>query len=241
MKINVDTHTHTIASGHAYSSIREMAKMAKKHKLEALAITDHAPDMPGAPGLYYFQNLKVMPKKMYDVKMLYGVELNILNEAGEVDLGQELLGHLDIKIASIHTPCFQAEIKKEQITRAYMNTMENPYVDIIGHPDDDRFPIDYPLLVKKAKKTGTLLEINNSSLSPFSFRKNAEENIRKLLSYCKEEGTMVVMGTDAHVDEAVGIYDCSIPIIEELRFPLELIANTSLKKLQANLKNMKSH
>ena len=56
MKIMVDTHTHTLASGHAYNTIREMAKMAADKGLEGLALTEHAPQMPGSCHLFYFQN-----------------------------------------------------------------------------------------------------------------------------------------------------------------------------------------
>ncbi len=55
--------------------------------------------------------------------------------------------------------------------------LENPYVDIIGHPHDGRFPVDMKRLVNKAKKTGTLLEVNNSSLRPEGFRGEYEREL----------------------------------------------------------------
>ena len=58
MKILLDTHSHTIASGHAYSTINEMAYSANKKGLKLLCITDHAPKMPGAPDSVYFRNFK---------------------------------------------------------------------------------------------------------------------------------------------------------------------------------------
>lgn len=235
MNIKVDTHTHTLASGHAYSTIREMAKAAKEHGLEALAITDHAPTMPGGPHLFYFQNTKVLPREMEGVQMLYGVELNILNEEGEVDLPIEVIDKLDIRIASMHTPCYAGEITKENITRAYMNVMENSRIDIIGHPDDARFPIDYEKLVRKAKETNTLLEVNNSSLHPQSFRQGAKENIRELLKECKKQKVQVVIGTDSHVDVDVGICNFAAAAMEEVDFPPELVANTEFDKLKERL------
>lgn len=62
MKFLVDTHSHTIASGHAYSTITEMAEAAAAKGLKALALTEHAPEMPGTCGLFYFQNLDVVPR-----------------------------------------------------------------------------------------------------------------------------------------------------------------------------------
>ena len=91
MEIKIDTHTHTIASGHAYNTIREMASMAARKWLEGLAITEHAPKMPGSCGLYYFQNLKVVPRQMENLRLLFGVELNILDENGTVDLPEDTI------------------------------------------------------------------------------------------------------------------------------------------------------
>ena len=106
MKIMVDTHTHTLASGHAYNTIREMAKMAADKGLEGLALTEHAPQMPGSCHLFYFQNLKVVPRELYGVRLLMGTELNIMDETGRVDIAQNWLEQMDIAIASIHTPCY---------------------------------------------------------------------------------------------------------------------------------------
>ena len=139
MEIKIDTHTHTIASGHAYNTIREMASMAARKGLEGLAITEHAPKMPGSCGLYYFQNLKVVPRQMENLRLLFGVELNILDENGTVDLPEDTIRSLDIAVASIHPPCYGRTSGKEENTRAYVNAMKKEFIDIIGHPDDGRY------------------------------------------------------------------------------------------------------
>ena len=58
----LDLHTHTVASGHAYCSLREMAKVASEKGLEVLGVTEHAPGMPGTCHQYYFDNLRVVPR-----------------------------------------------------------------------------------------------------------------------------------------------------------------------------------
>ena len=63
-----------------------------------------------------------------------------------------VLERLDIAIASIHMPCFKDERTIDNVTAAYEKVMEHPYVDIIGHPDDGRFPVDMKRLVRKAKE-----------------------------------------------------------------------------------------
>ena len=149
MKIVLDTHAHTIVSGHAYNTIREMAQMAKEKGLEAFALTEHAPQMPGTCHEFYFQNLHIVPREMYGVRLFMGVELNIMNEKGEVDLPESTLCQMDIAIASIHGPCYKGERTEEAITAAYLAAMENPLIHIIGHPDDGRYPVDYEQLAKR--------------------------------------------------------------------------------------------
>ena len=57
MKYTIDTHTHTLVSGHAYNTIDEMAAYAAGIGVTHLAITDHAPKMPGRAGILYFSNM----------------------------------------------------------------------------------------------------------------------------------------------------------------------------------------
>ena len=151
-KIIADTHAHTIVSGHAYSTIREMASAAKRRGIQVQALTEHAPKMPGTCGLYYFQNLDVIPREMDGVRMLFGAELNIMDPEGNVDLPERVCEELDLAIASMHIPCFGEGRSEDEVMRAYEAVMKKPYVKIIGHPDDSRFPTDYERLVKMAKR-----------------------------------------------------------------------------------------
>ena len=105
MKILADTHTHTIASGHAYSTADENARQAAEQGLRLLALTDHAPAMQNTTCHAYFANLHVIPEELRGVRILRGVELNILDYNGSVDLDEKTLSRLDIAIASLHLPC----------------------------------------------------------------------------------------------------------------------------------------
>ncbi len=239
MKIGIDTHSHTLVSGHAYSTMREMASMAAEKGLEGLAITEHAPEMPGSTHLYYFQNLKVVPRELCGIRLFLGTELNIMDRNGRVDLPESTLAQLDISIASMHTPCFRDELTQENVMSAYLKVMENPYIDIIGHPDDGRFPADYEILAREAKRTGTLLEINNASLRPEGFRVNTMENSLRMLKACKKYGTMVTLGSDSHIDVDIAEYQYAMQAVERAEFPEKLVANTSVEKLVSVLKRSK--
>ncbi len=99
-----------------------------------------------------------------------------MDETGRIDLPESTCRDLDIVIASIHPPCYGMGHTEEENMRAYEAVMKKPYINIIGHPDDGRFQIDYERLVKMAKETERF-EVNNSSMRPSSSRKGTRENI----------------------------------------------------------------
>lgn len=235
MKFIADTHSHTIASGHAYSTIKEMAAAAKRRGIKALALTEHAPEMPGTCGLFYFQNLDVVPRDADGIRLLMGAEVNIMDADGSIDLPEKTCRDLDIVVASIHPPCYGMEHSAEDNIRSYVEVMKKPYVNIIGHPDDGRFPFDYEILVKTAKETGTLLEVNNSSMRPASNRKGTRENILTMLDLCRQYEVPVTTGSDAHVDADAGNFSNVAEIFEYCNFPEELVVTTDLDRLQPYL------
>lgn len=236
MNMIADTHAHTLASGHAYSTITEMAQAAAQKGLQVLALTEHAPEMPGTCGLYYFQNLHVVPRQQFGVELLLGAEVNIMDQEGTVDLPESVCEGLDWVNASIHPPCYGMGHTLEENMRAYEAVMKKPYITAIGHPDDGRFPVDYEELVKLAGKTGTLLELNNSSLNPKGFRENCWENALQMLSYCKKYQVAVTTGSDAHVNADAGNFCFVQEILTEADFPEELVVTTSMERLRPYLK-----
>ena len=157
MKFIADTHSHTLASGHAYSTITEMAEAAAARGLKTLALTEHAPEMPGTCGLYYFQNLDVVPRVQKGVRLLMGAEVNIMDPDGTLDLPEDTLKDLDIVVASIHLPCYGSGHTPEENIRAYVETMKKPYVNIIGHPDDGSFLLTMRYLSGRQRRRGHFL------------------------------------------------------------------------------------
>lgn len=242
MKFLLDTHTHTIASGHAYNTIIEMVEEASKKGLGILGITEHAPTMPGSCHEFYFQNLKAVDreyiKEKYNIELILGVELNLLDEKGTVDLPTRTIKGLDVTIASLHKPCFSS-MGLEKNTEAVVSALKNPLIDIIGHPDDSRIPILYEPVVKMAKEQGKLLEVNNSSLNPKGYRVGARENYKIMLELCKKYNQPVVVNSDAHFCTAVGNFANVEGLFEEVGFPEELVVNTSLEKFKTYIQKYK--
>ncbi len=240
LKYLADMHTHTVASGHAYNTIKEMVAAAKKKNLAMLGITEHAVTMPGTCHEYYFSNLKNARREYSGIEVLLGVELNIIDYDGKVDMTENLLKEMDIVIASIHANIGYEAGTVEENTRAVIGAIKNPLINIIGHPDDGRIPLDYKEIVKAAKEYGTLLEVNNSSLSPNGFRVNTRENDKKMLELCKEYRVPVIIGSDAHAEDIVANNERAFEVMDEVDFDNELVMNYHIEELKKYLNKYKA-
>lgn len=234
----LDLHTHTIASGHAYNTLYEMARSAAEKQVRLLGIADHAPSIPGACHPFHFVNFKVIPRELFGVKLLLGCELNIIDYKGNIDLIDRFLSGLDYGIASIHDLCYEGGTVSQN-TDAYLGAMKHPSVQIIGHPDDGRFPLDYDTLVAAAKEHHVLLEVNSSSLHPLCHRPNARENYQIMLEYCMRYQTPIILGSDAHCEVDVNNHSRAIELLTDMNFPEELIVNSSVEKAAAFISTLK--
>ena len=230
----LDVHTHTIASGHAYSTLREMIEAAKHRGLSLIGISEHGPRMEGSCPEIYFCNFKVIRRDAYGIDLRMGAELNIIDFSGSTDLSENMLKRLDYAIASLHEPCIEYGTK-EQHTAAMIGAMRSPHVKIIGHPDNGCYPVDYEAVVKAAKEYHVLLEINNSSYDPRSSRIHSRENALEMLRLCKKYEVSVIMDSDAHIDLDVGSHERSLEVIAAADFPEELVVNTDVAKFKAFL------
>lgn len=224
MKLCMDLHTHTMACGHGYSTLKENIEAAQECGLTFLGLSEHAPAMPGGTHPFFFGNYKCIPREYGDLRLFCGVEANIVDFDGNIDMEEYLLKRVDYVIASMHVACIKPGSIEEN-TRASIKAMKNPYVKILGHPDDSRYPLDYEALVQAAKEEKVFLELNNSSLNPGAVRQNAAENAIKLLETCKKYQAPIVLGTDSHICYTIGKFDRAMEIVEAVDFPKELILN----------------
>lgn len=237
MKYLIDLHTHCISGGHAYSTFQENVLEAYAKGLAVYGLSEHAPAMPGGPHVFFFANLKVLPDVYKGMRILKGCEANIMDKEGHLDVSDSVLEKLDYTIASLHIPCIKPGTMEEN-TDSLIAAMDNPYVRIIGHPDDSRYPLDYERLVSAAKEKGVLLEVNNSSLSPKTVRQGGTENVKTYLQLCKEMRVPVILGTDSHYSYYIGDFTYADMALQEIDFPEELVVNTDLEKLRSFLPNL---
>lgn len=229
--IELDVHTHTLASGHAFSTLQEMARAAADKGLKVLGITEHSPGIPGTCDPIYFRNLHVVPRHMYGIELLLGAEINIIDTEGSLDLDEKTMQILDLRIAGIHSLCYRQGTKEEN-THGMVQAIANPYIHIISHPGDGTAELDFEPIVLASKEYHTLLEINNSSLKPCRHKADARTNNLEILRLCKRYEVPVILGSDAHISFDIATYDYVWQLLEETQFPEELIMNTSVEKFK---------
>lgn len=236
MKVKADLHTHTIVSGHAYSSMQEMAKAAAEKGIELLGITEHGPAIPGTCNEIYFTNMHVVPREMYGVRLMLGCEINILDNDGTLDVSERTINSLDIRIAGIHDVCWRGGTKDEN-TAGLIKVMRDPRIQIISHPADGTALLDMEALVKVSKETRTVLEVNNHSLSPARTKRIlAEPNNTELLRLCRKYEVPVLLGSDAHISFQIADYARIVPLLQATDFPDALILNYDIPRLLSYLK-----
>ena len=237
MKIELDMHTHTLASGHAFSTIQEMAKAGAEKGLKLLGITEHTPGIPGTCDPIYFRNLHVVPRQMYGIELMLGAEINILDGRGNMDADDDLMRRLDIRIAGIHSLCYEHGTKEEN-TSGMVQAIRHPYIQIISHPGDGTAALDFEPMVLASKECGTLLEINNSSLKPTRNKVDARDNNLEILRLCKRYEVPVILGSDAHISFDIANYEHLYALLQETEFPEELIVNRSVEIFKNYLKKI---
>ena len=162
----------------------------------------------------------------------------MLDYEGGVDLDEKFCEYLDYTIASLHISCIQPGTE-EQNTQAFLGVMKNPKLFIIGHPDDGTYAVDFERLAKAAAENRVLIELNEASVAPDSYRLNGRENALRMLDACKRWQTRVILSSDAHTESEILEHRYGAGLLESVDFPLELIANLSAERTLAWLQERK--
>lgn len=232
MKFVADLHIHTISSGHAYSTVMENARAAADKGLEMIAITDHGPTMPGAPHAYHFGNLRILPDELFGVRILKGVEANVIDRAGNLDLEDSRLAALDIVLAGLHHICSPNGSVAEN-TEMMINAIRNPWVDVIVHPGNPEYLIDAEAVVQAAVKYDVALEINNSSLR--LSRIGSRPYCENIAGLAKQYGAKIIVGTDSHFALSIGDFSQAIELLEKYDITPSAVINTSMAAIKSHL------
>ena len=185
--------------------IKERIKKAKELGYEYLGISDHTKFLAIEHGLNEQDLLKQSKEierfrlHVSGFKILHGCEANILTD-GSIDIDDKVLSKLDYVIAGVHS---QMKMSKEKMTERIITAMKNPHVDIIAHLTGrviqrrEEYEIDFDKILRVAKETGTILEIN---ANPVRLDLN-DVKIRK----AKEFGVKMIISSDAHQNEQMDL------------------------------------
>ncbi|OLQ73203.1 phosphatase [Photobacterium proteolyticum] len=220
MQFSVDTHTHTISSGHAYSTLLENAEAAASKGLSLFCVTDHAPSMPGAPHFWHFANQRVLPRFLHGVGILRGIEANVLNQDGEIDIDPRISSQLDWVIGSLHEPVYSPSSRQSH-TDTLLNVIRSGRIHALGHLGNPNFDFDFEAVVSAAAQYNVLIEINNSSLS--GSRQGSEPRCEQIAAFAREAGARLTTGSDAHFAHDVGNFSQVDKLLARVNFPLEQV------------------
>ena len=213
-----DLHTHTLVSHHAFSTVTENAYAAKRIGLYGFGKTDHSISLTDGAHEWHFRNtMSHIPKFIDGVRVFRGVEVNVMNPAGELDVPSSILKRLEWVIASIHEPCMPNP-SVDEVTQAWLCIAKNPYIDCIGHCDAPLF--DHETVIKEFGHRGKIVELNKGSTLYRSL-----ENVKKIALLCAKHAVMVAVNSDAHYMDSIGDFGCIPELLEEIGFPKELILN----------------
>ena len=255
-----DTHTHTLYSRHAYSTIHENVVAARDAGLELLGCTEHFSDMlfPLASlteadfrDYQYFDNFAIWPEVWEGVRDLHGCEVDIRGLDGSLfgdlinvsrtitgkplesirTLSEKVFSVCDYAVASVHLDDFARDATVAQGTEMYLNALHRDKVLTLGHTGRSGVAYDLDEVIGEAARLGKLIEINEHSLES---RPHLESGIcRSIAEKCAELGCQVAVNTDAHICCQVGDFHAALGMLEGIHFPQELIATRSAEAFLA--------
>lgn len=246
--ILADLHTHTIASLHAYSTLKENIDVAKERGLKYIAITDHyfndGTDLNKKNETARFQYMeKRLNQYEKDIYIFGGAEFNLNHQIAYwhklKDLSWQLVGlhslFVDIpwvtlediynyfaKSADKHHTFAHIEREIEKLNHGAYNT-ENGEL----HHEVKEFLC---AMCDLAKQKNVFLEVNESSIFT---NKECEARMRYWLAYAKQNRNYISMGTDAHYCMDVGIFTKVLTLLNEIDYPKDLILNCNKDMLEA--------
>ena len=234
--IQGDLHAHTNESD-GRDTLMEMAVAAREAGLKYLAITDHSSGRGIANGLSnerlleHIANIKALNETLDGIELLSGSEVDIRSD-GSLDYPDEILDQLDVVVASVHSAMGQAE---DVMTARIIKAMQNPRVDILGHPTcrliGEREPVqmDVEAILQAARETGTVMEIDAQP-----GRLDLKD---KHIHRARELGVGLVIDSDSHATEQFGNLGLGVSMARRGWCEAKDILNTlPLEEFRASLK-----
>ncbi|MFZ5800217.1 MAG: DNA polymerase/3'-5' exonuclease PolX [Candidatus Omnitrophota bacterium] len=206
-----DLHCHSQWSDGSHS-ILELVQAAKKHGYQYIGITDHSQGLRVAHGLSISElkkkktEIEEINAKLKDFRVLYGTEVDIDSD-GNLDYPEKVMAEFDVVVGAVHSGFKQS---KEKLTRRLIKACENKNVHIIAHPTGilwgqrEAYELDFEMLFKACRDTGTALEIN-------SFYDRLDLNSTHARR-AKELGVKLCVNTDAHTTDQLSLMELGVAV-----------------------------
>jgi len=232
--LSVDFHTHTHFSNCGVHTHLEMLTRARELGMSALTFADHGPELKGKINSIVFERFK---DPLPGIKALKGMECNLTATRGIIDLPADYLKWLDVVLVGLHhnTPKYMG---KEAYTSLLVGAIENnPGIDIITHPNDSAYPVDYPELADCARRHGVILEANNSKIA---LGRSTTQEAATLINACKKTGCKMAITSDAHTLSEIGRDESILPVIKKCAFPADLLISRDAKTALAFVEERRS-
>ncbi|RKD30522.1 PHP domain-containing protein [Thermohalobacter berrensis] len=227
MNLIGDFHIHTIASGDAFGTIREIVNVAKKKKLKCISITEHGPKMEASAHYYYFESLIDNVKEDSGLIIYSGVEANIIDDKGTLDLPDSILEKLEFIIVSFHDFSWEDKgiIKN---TKALKSALLKYNVKCIAHLNHPLYPIHIQEIIPILIDRNITIEINNKSLKK---EKNNWLNFKDIILKCRNKGVKFLVNSDAHYPLQVGEFRTALEFANYAGLKEDDIINTHFDRL----------
>lgn len=220
--IEADFHNHTLFSACGLHTHLEMINRAEQVGLSVFGITDHGRAIGGRTPSTFIDRFQYSSDNF---RLLKGVEANVLNEKGEIDLPPRA-NFLDIVLLGYH-----ANTEKNRGIKYYTDTLikameRNSSIDILTHINNATYQVDFKSIAEAAKELGVLIEFNNSKVR---YQRIPNERTIKLIEACQENGNFVAVNSDSHTVTEVGDVSAVWSLIEEVGFNQNFIVNRYAK------------
>jgi putative hydrolase len=215
--LKVDFHVHTLYSHCGIHTHLELLAEAARIGIKIMAITDHGPAIGGRVNSVFYDRFN---NPYSQVKLLKGIESNLADADGGIDVPRHLLKYMDIVLLGIH-PNTPAKLGVDEYTRRICAAMRsNRCVDIITHPNDPNFPVDFVALAECAAECGMALELNNSKTL---HKRTTPEITTCLVKACVRCGCRIAINSDTHAITELGRDEAVIPYLAQCSVPEELV------------------
>lgn len=196
--LTIDLHIHTILSGDSHSTLSEYIERAKKLKMKVIGISDHGPGINHVVSHNHFRSLRRIPSNIDGVRVLKGIEANIIDTKGNIDLNDDILKTLDYTLASIHTGTPYKDKGVEINTLAYINAIKSGKVKIISHPFQTEVETNIEPIAIAACENNVLLEVDLFYLKPFILNEKTKAKLKKMIEIVKKYKKKVIVNSDSH-------------------------------------------